>query len=195
MLEIINLCHGFADKQLYKNVNLMINKGDKIGLVGENGSGKSTLVNILTNKLICDKGQIKTPKNLKVGYLDQYAVIDDEITIYEYLLSAFSDLVEKEKKYNDLNKLSAEVDLQESQKILIKAYNIFEELLAQDYFSLDNKIKKFASGLGLSLSLLDTKIKNISGGQKAKIILCKLLLENPDLLILDEPTNHLDIHI
>ncbi len=192
MLIIENLTHGFEDRTLYKNVNIKISKGDKIGLVGVNGSGKTTLINILTGAIICDEGQLIWEGKYKIGYLDQHAEIDENQTIYEYLKGAFADLFEKEREYNAINERFATAKPDEFENLLAISTQIFEYLDSHDYYSIDSTIKKVASGLGVADLGYDTPISRLSGGQRAKVILCKLLLEKPDLLILDEPTNHLD---
>ena len=99
MLTIENLTHGFGDRVLYKDVNIRINKGDKIGLVGVNGCGKSTLINILNGTLICDKGNVYLEKRCKIGYLDQHANIDPSLTIFDYLKLAFNGLFKKQRSH------------------------------------------------------------------------------------------------
>ena len=192
MLIIENLTHGFQDRTLYKNVNIKINKGNKIGLVGVNGSGKSTLINILTGQIICDSGELKWEGNYRVGYLDQYAKIDENQSIYNYLENAFVDIKQKEAEYNKVNERFATATPDEFDSLTAKANALFEYLDEHNFYSIDSDIKKVAGGLGITELGFDTPIKNLSGGQRTKVILCKLLLEKPDLLILDEPTNHLD---
>ncbi|MBQ8761953.1 MAG: ABC-F family ATP-binding cassette domain-containing protein [Clostridia bacterium] len=192
MLTIENLTHGFGDRVLYKDVNIKINKGDKIGLVGVNGSGKSTLINILNGTLICDKGNVWWEKKFKVGYLDQHAQINPEITVFDYLKLAFKDIYEKEAEYNKINEKFATAQPEEYEELAHKAEVLFEYLDRNDYYSIESTIKKISSGLGVADLGYDTLIKKLSGGQRAKVILSKLLLEKPDLIILDEPTNFLD---
>ena len=197
MLEIRNLNHGFGDKILYRNVNLKINKGDKIGLVGENGAGKTTLVNILSGKILCDDGELVWDKKCKVGYLDQFAEIDCNLTVIEYLKTAFADLYKLENEYNEVNNLlSTNVNDKEIVILMNKSGNLLEELCSKGFYSIDSQINKISTGLGVAQFGMETKIGVLSGGQRVKLMLVKLLLEQPDLLILDEPTNFLDkIHI
>ena len=194
MLEIKNLSHSFGERILYKDVNLKINKGDKIGLVGENGSGKTTLINMLSGKLLCDSGDIIWDKRGKVGYLDQFVEIDREQTVYQYLESAFIDLIATEDKYNNINELLSKSQNEiEIQRLMKQSGELFDYLCEHNYYSIQSEIAKVSSGLGITSFGMDTQVKGLSGGQRVKLMFAKLLLEQPDLLILDEPTNFLDI--
>lgn len=193
MLEIKNLSHGFGERVLYKDVNLRINKGDKIGLVGENGTGKSTLINILSGKILCDDGDLVWDKKGVVGYLDQFADIDRNMTVGQYLKSAFAELYKTEEKYNQINaQLSTETDQQKIDELMNKSGNLLEKLIEKNFYAIDSLVKKVATGLGVADFGFDTLIEKLSGGQRVKTMLAKLLLVEPDLLILDEPTNFLD---
>ena len=193
MLQIKNLTKSFGDRTLYKNVNLEINKNDKIGLVGLNGSGKSTFLNILSGKDLADDGEICWAGKHTLGVLDQHAEINPEQTLLEYLASSFSELFEKERRANDLF-LRAGEESENSEQLIAKGCAILDELTVLGFYEIDSKIKKIAGGLGFSPEKLEQKVATLSGGQRAKIILCKLLLDEPDLMILDEPTNHLDVN-
>ncbi len=193
MLQIKNITKSFGDKILYKNVNLEIATTDKIGLVGLNGSGKSTFLNMISGEQLPDDGQIIWQGKHTLGVLDQHAEIDDEITVLEYLRSCFNALYEMETRANAYFEQSA-LDENNSQNLIEKGCKIIDELNALGFYEVDSKIKKVASGLGFTQDKLDLKVKTLSGGQRAKLILCKLLLDEPDLMILDEPTNHLDVN-
>lgn len=193
MLNIKNLAHGFGERSLYKNVNLQINKGDKIGLVGENGTGKSTLINILNGTILSDGGDIEWVKDVKVGYLDQFAKLDESLSIYQYLESAFEYLLEVEERFDKTNALlSTTTDPEEIDKLIKQSGRLFDTLNEHNYYSIPSQIQKVASGLGVADYGMKTKLGELSGGQRVKVTLCKLLLEQPELLILDEPTNFLD---
>ncbi len=165
MLDIKNLTHGFEDRTLYKNVNIKINKGNKIGLVGANGTGKTTLINILTGKLICDEGSIEWEKNYHVGYLDQHLNLDKKLTIKQYLEGAFAELKNLEIEYNKINDRFAQASESEMEELARKSASIFEYLDSHNYYAIDSTINKVASGLGVMALGMDTPLGKLSGGQ------------------------------
>lgn len=188
LLEIEGLTHSFGENILYKNAGFTLNKGEHIGIVGQNGSGKSTLIKICTEQIIPDNGRITWQPNITIGYLDQYAEIEHTLTMKEFLKSAFSNLYEMEMKMMELYENISEDNL----KSLELAAQYQEQLETHDFYSIDTAIERVANGLGLLTIGLDRPIVEMSGGQRAKVILAKLLLEKPDVLLLDEPTNFLD---
>lgn len=189
LLEITNLSHAYGDKALYKKASFDLYKGEHMGVVGQNGAGKSTLIEILTGEIIPDGGDVKWHPHINIGHLDQHAQIDKDKTIRKYLETAFSDLfkIEKEaiKLYESYAKSEDEIKLQ-------KAEYCQAQLEARNFYSIDTQIDKVANGLGLATIGVDRLLSQLSGGQRAKVILAKLLLQAPDVLILDEPTNFLD---
>ena len=188
LLEVTGLTHSFDDNFLFKNADFVLNKGEHIGIVGQNGAGKSTFIKICTGQLIPDSGRIVWQTNTKTGYLDQYAQIEKNTTMRVFLQSAFSELYETENKMNELYCQSADGDMTK----LSAAARYQEELERKEFYLIDTKIEQVATGLGLTAIGLDRPIEQMSGGQRAKVILAKLLLEKPDILLLDEPTNFLD---
>lgn len=188
LLEIQDLSHSFGENILYKNATFALNKGEHIGIVGQNGSGKSTLIKLCTGKLVPDNGRILWQSKTTVGYLDQYAEINQQLTMRNFLKTAFVQLYALEEKMNQLYQTMQEGD--------VKAFNLAakyqEELERSDFYCIDTHIDQVANGLGLTAIGLDRLIAEMSGGQRAKVILAKLLLEKPDVLLLDEPTNFLD---
>lgn len=188
LLYIENLFHSYSDIVLFKGADMTLNKGEHMGIVGQNGAGKSTFIKICTGLTVPDEGRVVWDKKIKVGYLDQYAKIDDEITIEDFLKSSFEELYIMEDKMNELYIKSAEGDFD----ALEKAGRYQERLEGDDFYEIDTKIKQISTGLGLDAIGLNRKIRNLSGGQRAKVILSKLLLKKPDVLLLDEPTNFLD---
>lgn len=189
LLEIINISHSFGDKTLYKNASFELFKGEHMGLVGQNGTGKTTLLNSLTGEVVPDEGEIRIQKGMKCGFLDQHAKIDSKITIFDYLRSAFDDLYKIE---SDLNKIYEEMSENFSDEILLKSSNYQSVLENRGFYEIDSTILKMSDGLGITALGMDSLLSKLSGGQRAKVILAKILLENPSLLLLDEPTNFLD---
>lgn len=188
LLEITGLSHSFGENSLYKNAELSLNKGEHIGIVGQNGTGKSTLIKICTEQVIPDTGRIAWQPNVLVGYLDQYAEVNQHITMKDFLKSAFAGLYELEKRMNELYAEAANGNMDG----FVLAGQCQEQLELHDFYSIDTKIEQVAGGLGLLSIGLDRSMAQMSGGQRAKVILAKLLLEKPDVLLLDEPTNFLD---
>ncbi|CAM4235301.1 ABC transporter ATP-binding protein [Bacillus manliponensis] len=189
LLKVEGLSHCFVDKKLYENASFHLYKGEHMGIVGQNGAGKSTLMKILMSELIPDAGFIQWQSHIQIGHLDQYAEVDGNETILAYLKTAFRHLFEIEKRMNELYEESA---LTGNEKQLLQAAKYQEQLEVHDFYSIDNKIDKVASGLGICAIGVERKMQVLSGGQRAKVILAKLLLEKPDVLLLDEPTNFLD---
>ncbi|WP_031389444.1 ABC-F family ATP-binding cassette domain-containing protein [Kineothrix alysoides] len=188
LLEIEGLTHSFGDNSLYKNANLSLNKGEHLGIVGQNGAGKSTLIKICTEQVIPDAGRIIRHPNISMGYLDQYAKINGLTTVKDFLKSAFSRFYTIEEEMSMLYEKAACGNME----CLSLAAKKQEQLEIHGFYSIDTKIDQVASGLGLLTIGLSRPIEQMSGGQQAKVILAKLLLEKPDVLLLDEPTNFLD---
>lgn len=188
LLEIEGLTHSFGENVLYKNAGFTLNRGEHIGIVGQNGTGKSTLIKICTEQIMPDSGRVIWQPNLTIGYLDQYAEIDHSITMKDFLKTAFTKLFEIEAQVMQLYEKAADGD---SKSLELAAY-YQEQLETYDFYSIDTAIERVANGLGLLAVGLERSIAEMSGGQRAKVILAKLLLEKPDVLLLDEPTNFLD---
>ncbi|KRK64146.1 drug resistance ABC transporter ATPase [Companilactobacillus tucceti DSM 20183] len=186
VLEVHDLTQQFLDKKLYDNASLQVNKEDHLGITGQNGVGKSTFIKILTGQIEPDEGKITWQKHLTVGYLDQQAKLVEGMSIKEYLQTAFSDLYEANDKLTEIYMNDPDED------DLEKAGKLQEILDANDFYELDTKIEQVATGLGLDAIGYDHDVSKLSGGQRSKIILAKILLEKPDMILLDEPTNYLD---
>lgn len=189
MLSLTNITQQFGDKLLYESLNLQVNKGEKVGLIGQNGAGKSTLIKIITGELLPDEGKVSMPKNCQLGYLDQYVEVDEQLTIFAFLKTAFQKEITMEQTITQYYTDYAETL---DERLLEKAGQLQTQLDQGTYYQMETLIQEMASGLGLQALGLDCPLSQLSGGQRSKVILAKLLLEKPDMLVLDEPTNHLD---
>ena len=192
ILTVENLSHGFGDKAVFENVSFRLLKGEHIGLVGANGEGKSTFMNIITGKLMPDEGKIEWAKNVRAGYLDQHTVLEKGMTVRDVLKGAFSWLFEMEAQMNDICDKMGEASPEELETMMDELGTIQDMLTMHDFYVIDAKIDEIARALGLEDIGLDRDVTELSGGQRTKILLGKLLLEKPDILLLDEPTNYLD---
>lgn len=192
ILNVENLSHGFGDRAIFENVSFRLLKGEHIGLVGANGEGKSTFMNIVTGKLQPDAGKVEWNKNVRVGYLDQHAVLQKGMTIGDVLRSAFAWLFDLESRMNLLYEQMADADAEQMTELLEESGTIQDLLANHDFYVIDAKVEEVARALGLLELGLEKDVTALSGGQRTKILLGKLLLEKPDILLLDEPTNYLD---
>ncbi len=192
ILTVENLTHGFGDRAIFNQVSFRLLKGEHIGLVGANGEGKSTFMNILTGKLIPDEGKIEWAKNVRVGYLDQHTILTKGMTLRQVLSSAFSFLFEMEDQMNEICDKMGEASPKELEDYMEELGTIQDLLTMHDFYMIDAKVEEIARALGLLELGLDKDVTDLSGGQRTKVLLGKLLLEKPDILLLDEPTNYLD---
>ena len=192
MLVVENVSHGFGARTILENVSFRLKKGEHIALVGANGEGKSSFLNIITKKLMPDAGNIKWSSRATVGYLDQHAVLEKGMTIRDVLRDAFKNMFELEQEMLKMYDLMGEADEEQMNKLLEETAEIQTILENSGFYTIDAKIQEVANGLGLGEIGLDRDVTDLSGGQRTKVLLTKLLLESPTILILDEPTNHLD---
>ncbi len=193
ILNVEHLTHGFGDRAIFDDVSFRLLKGEHIGLIGANGEGKSTFMNIITGKLMPDEGKIEWSKNVKAGYLDQHAVLEKGMTIRDVLASAFQPLYAMEERMNEIYMKMGDAGEDEMTSLMDEVGTIQELLTNHDFYLIDSKIEEIARALGLLDLGLDRDVTELSGGQRTKILLGKLLLEKPDILLLDEPTNYLDV--
>ncbi len=192
MLVVENVSHGFGARTILENVSFRLKKGEHIALVGANGEGKSTFLNIITKKLMPDAGNIKWSSRVTVGYLDQHTVLEKGRTIKEVLQDAFKKSFDLEQEMLLMYDKMADATDEEMAKLMEETSEIQTILENSGFYMIDAKIQEVANGLGLSSIGLDKDVTDLSGGQRTKVLLTKLLLENPTILILDEPTNYLD---
>ena len=194
ILNVTNLSHGFGDRAIFNNVSFRLLKGEHIGLIGANGEGKSTFMNIVTGKLMPDEGNVEWNKNIRVGYLDQHVILEAGMTIKSVLKSAFSYLFDLEVRMNEICDKLGEASEDEMTVMMEELGTIQDILTNNDFYIIDAKVEEIARALGLLELSLDHDVMDLSGGQRTKVLLGKLLLEKPDILLLDEPTNYLDVN-
>ena len=193
IITVEHLSHGFGDRAIFNDVSFRLLKGEHIGLIGANGEGKSTFMNIITGSLQPDEGRIEWAKNCRIGYLDQHTVLEKGMTIRDVLSSAFAFLFEMEERMNVICDKMAEADEQQMEAYMEELGVIQDMLTVHDFYMIDSKVEEVARALGLLDLGLDRDVTDLSGGQRTKVLLGKLLLEKPDVLLLDEPTNYLDV--
>ena len=193
ILNVEHLSHGFGDRAIFQDVSFRMLAGEHIGLIGANGEGKSTFMSIITGTLMPDEGKIEWAKNVRVGYLDQHTVLEKGMTVREVLTSAFDFLFEMEEKMNHICDNMGEMSPDEMDTAMEERGTIQDLLMMHDFYMTDSKVDEVARALGLTDIGLDRDVTNLSGGQRTKVLLAKLLLEKPDILLLDEPTNYLDV--
>ena len=192
MLVVENVSHGFGARTILENVSFRLRKGEHIALVGANGEGKSTFLNIITKKLMPDAGNIKWSSRVTVGYLDQHTVLEKGKTIRDKLREAFKSMFDLEQEMLGMYDKMGDANDEEMAKLMEETADIQTILENSGFYMIDAKIQEIANGLGLGEIGLDRDVTDLSGGQRTKVLLTKLLLENPTILILDEPTNYLD---
>ena len=196
ILNVEHVNHGFGDRAILKDVSFRLLKGEHVGLIGANGEGKSTFMNIITGKRQPDEGKVEWARNVRVGYLDQHAVLEKGMTIADVLKSAYAWLFDLENKMNEICDAMGNASEDELTAMMEELGEIQELLDAHDFYLIDSKVEEIARAFGLMELGLDRDVTELSGGQRTKILLAKLLLEKPDILLLDEPTNYLDaVHI
>lgn len=197
VLSCNNLTKSYIVDTVIEDISFTVEDGDKIGVLGLNGSGKTTLFNILAGDIHQDKGEIFIQKDLVLGYLRQHVKIDSQNTVFEECLMVFEHLIGMEKNLRNLEKEIAELGVEgDSDRLasLMNRYaNLTEEFQEKNGYGFKSEIRGTLIGLGFTVEDFDKEVNILSGGQKSRLSLAKLLLEKPDLLLLDEPTNHLDI--
>ena len=192
ILTVKNMSHGFGDRAIFEDVSFRLLKGEHVGLIGANGEGKSTFMNIITGKLMPDEGKIEWSNRVRVGYMDQHTQLEKSKSIKDVLREAFKYLFDMELEMNQLYENMGNMNEEEMNKALERTANIQDALDNSGFYIIDVKIEEVAAGLGLKDVGLDRDVSDLSGGQRTKVLLAKLLLEVPDILLLDEPTNYLD---
>ena len=193
LLDVTGVTFRYADEELYQHVSFRLFEGEHAVLVGPNGTGKTTLLKLLDKELKPDSGKVSWMPGKKIGYLDQYANIDQTLTVRAYLYDVFMPLFEKEAEMIRAYEDAAHLSGREQERLIERAASIGDMLIESDFYAMKSRIGNVINGLGLDMDMLDQTIRTLSGGMRAKIILGKLLLGESDVLLLDEPTNFLDV--
>ena len=195
ILNVEHLSHSFGDRVIFDDVSFRLLKGEHIGLIGANGEGKSTFMKIVTGQLVPEEGKVEWAKHVITGYMDQTAILTKGSTIRMVLQTAFDELFEMENRMNQLYMDMADESISEAQmdEMISEAGSLADVLNAHDFYMIDAKIDEVSRALGLYDLGLDRDVVDLSGGQRTKVLLAKLLLQKPDILLLDEPTNYLDV--
>lgn len=197
LLQVQNISKSFGAKSVLSNIKLELQTNDRVAIVGRNGAGKSTLLKIISNQMSHDEGSIMIPKGVTFGYLEQHTGLQSELTLWEEMMSVFSELLDMEKKIRNLEKqlsdeavYSDEVKFEKASSEYDRLRILFEE---RGGYKIEADVRGILHGLNFPEEMHHMSIDSLSGGQKTRLALGKLLLQSPDILILDEPTNHLDI--
>lgn len=193
ILSCQNVSKAFGTEEILKKVSFHIEENEKVAIVGMNGAGKSTLLKILIGELSADEGEVTIAKNASIGYLAQYQEVSADLTIYEEVLSAKADIIEMETQIRSFEEQMKHSEGSELDALMERYHTFLQEFEAKGGYYYKSEVSGILRGLGFSEDMFDRRLNELSGGQKTRVSLAKLLVRKPDILLLDEPTNHLDL--
>ena len=193
ILSCQNVSKAFGTEEILKKVSFHIEENEKAAIVGMNGAGKSTLLKILIGELSADEGEVTIAKNASIGYLAQYQEVSADLTIYEEVLSAKADIIEMETQIRSFEEQMKHSEGSELDALMERYHTFLQEFETKGGYYYKSEVSGILRGLGFSEDMFDRRLNELSGGQKTRVSLAKLLVRKPDILLLDEPTNHLDL--
>lgn len=192
-LSVNGLVKFYGAKKIFENISFEVKTGERIGLIGQNGSGKTTIMKILMGKEDYQNGEISLRKGNRIGYLDQIPVYDSEVTTIEVLRLAYEQVYELKRQMEELEEKMTILLGEALDKAVEQYARICEQFELLHGYDLETKLDKITEGLMITRQMREIPFEKLSGGEKTRVILAKILLEEPDVLLLDEPTNHLDL--
>ncbi len=193
LLQVRHLAKSYIVDPILTDVNFIVEEGEHLGLIGQNGSGKTTLFRLLAGELSPDEGTIAKAKEVEIGYLSQESHFDEDVTVYEACMSLFAHYEEMEEELRHLEEAMSRAKGEELEELLARYGPLSETFHASEVYGAPSAVRGTLVGLGFSPEEFDQKASTLSGGQKARLALARLLLKKPNFLLLDEPTNHLDM--
>ena len=193
ILSCQNVSKAFGTEEILKKASFHVEENEKAAIVGINGAGKSTLLKILIGELSADEGEVTIAKNTSIGYLAQYQDVSAERTIYEEVLSAKADVIDMEEQIRGFEEQMKHCEGAELDTLMGRYHSFLQEFEEKGGYYYKSEVSSVLRGLGFEESDFDRKLSELSGGQKTRVSLAKLLVQKPDILLLDEPTNHLDL--
>lgn len=195
LISLDSVCKTFLDKQVLKNISLSVNDRDRIGLLGINGIGKSTLLNIISGQIEYDEGTISSKQGLRIGYLKQNEALNSSNTLKEEIEDSLKEVFETRKAIEEITLKMANAQKNEYESLSAEYDRLTNKYNALDGHNAEVRINTVLEGMGFGSFDMNSKIAVLSGGEKMRFAMCKILVQNPELLILDEPTNHLDFEM
>ena len=195
LITLENVRFGYDDKIILENINFTVSEGERIGLIGANGEGKTTLIRLMTGALLPDEGRVLKKSGLKLGILEQNGGLESDKTVYDEMRSVFRPVLRAMDEQREIEGRMAHAEYggEEYRQLSSRYEQLSRAIDAADGYNIDVRIKTVLNGMGFA-DMYEQTVSTMSGGEKTRLKLCRLLLEQPEILFLDEPTNHLDVN-